>query len=186
MVQEMMDFIDANPDIVGWINIVAKELCRWVYETYMGMKLPARLFGAWPLLVINYSFRCARHFDLSDFREGMSTTFYYSDGNGWIGGELIIELAKGMYVRVEVQPGDIVFFQSYKYHHWVQPFVGERVSWVLLSHNTLLAKNQKNGNAPTEYLSREEQERVGGLQGEEFRHHKARTTHLRKVKKIIG
>ena len=58
-------------------------------------------------------------------------------------------------IRVKVQPGDVLFFRSAAFHHWVQDFEKERCSIVLYTHNTLMARGNNMDNRPVKEIPKE-------------------------------
>lgn len=141
----VMEFIKENRDILVWLNSLYRKLHPRLFRLYCSLRLPYRFFGAWAAAVLNLSFPCFWHNDHHDYREGMCCIFYYSNGSGWTGGELMID---ELGVKVVVKPGDVLWFRSHLFHHWVQDFVGERCSMVLFTHHYLFARDNDYGNAP--------------------------------------
>lgn len=151
---EVHTFINKHRKWIDWLNAVFIEIFPQLATLYDAVKLPKYYFGIWAAMVINLSFPCFEHRDVNDFRSGVCTIFITSDAHGFIGGALVLDEIK---VRVEVQPGDLVFFQSFNLAHFVEDFVGERISCVFLTHYIFFAA-KKNTVEELTHLYEENEE----------------------------
>jgi hypothetical protein len=136
---EVMEFINKYSHVITWVNKVFKDLYPIMWELYSFVKLPKYMFAVWATLVLNCSFSCGLHRDTSDFHSGFYTILISSNAKGFIGGALAMP---DITVCVAAIPGDIIFFQSYNLFYFVEDFIEECISWVLLTHHLFFATDE--------------------------------------------
>lgn len=83
-------------------------------------------------LVVVHNLAVEPHKDHSDSKTGWVAMCCWGE---FIGGELVIPTLK---LSLKFQPGDVIFFRSTLLYHYLMPFVGQRTSFVFLSHEHVI------------------------------------------------
>jgi hypothetical protein len=132
--EEAKKWIQSNRGMFWRLNNLFYNEFPELFQTYMAVNIPVRMFGAWAAIAINGDLRegsgIELHRDAHDFKDGFCFVVPFgnlTDGN--------LRFPK---LKMELEYGskDVVAFQSLQLHE-VLPFHGQRYSLVLFSHNNL-------------------------------------------------
>jgi len=113
-----------------------RTVLSWKYSKQLEIleKVPVenRLFGAFSLLILNYSCGSRFHRDIRDWKNGFCAVIPFGE---WTGGDLTFP---DIGATVKLQKGDIILFQSFNLLHGTEEYTGNRHSIVLCTHNTVI------------------------------------------------
>jgi len=124
-------FLQKNGELFGLVSDIFKQYYPRLYEIYSKVSMPERLVGVFGTVAVNVDYATEPHYDSDDFSNGLCWVMPF--GN-YTGGELkFLDLN----IEAELQPGDLICFQSRHLFHGNNTYEGVRHSLVFFTNHEM-------------------------------------------------
>jgi len=125
------EFLQKNTELFEFVSEVFHKHYSRLYEVYSKVSMPERLVGVFGAVAVNVDYATEPHYDHDDFSNGLCWVMPF--GN-YTGGELkFLDLN----IEADLQPGDLICFQSRHLFHGNNPYDGVRHSLVFFTNHEM-------------------------------------------------
>jgi len=125
------EFLQKNAELFDFVSKVFHQHYPKLYEVYSKVSMPEKLVGNFGTVAVNVDYATEPHYDSDDFSNGLC--WVMPIGN-YTGGELRFF---GLNIEVDLQPGDLICFQSKHLLHGNNPYEGIRHSLVFFTNHAM-------------------------------------------------